>query len=357
MPILDPADITFTARETQDLSEVFFENVFEKPDLGTFTDIVEKIKAKQNVTIMGRLNKPVGAGAGGCDPSSADVTINNKQKQWDPIIVSDRISVCVIELKETFFEWATNNNLEHSDLSNTDFANFLEDRYADEISECVFRLAWFGDKNAAITPTGVITVGTNLAHVNKIDGFWVQLFEIVTADANRLTAGLGPKNGQATKLLQEFNDTDTTNQVVTKTLQNMRYGSDKRLRSQKNLVYLVTESVADQYERELKKVEANYTSERLENGFTVLKSSGLDVVSFQFWDRMIETFEDDGTVFNLPHRALLMTKPNFKIGTAESGSMQKIDSFYDKTTKKNHFDFEFNIDALIIKDEEIQVAY
>lgn len=357
MPTLNPADLTFNGQEVKSISEAVFESVFAKPDLNAFHSIAEGIKVKTQIVILGRLNAPVGLGTGGCDPASNPVTITNSEKFWEPATVSDRITECAKDLLETFFAWGLKNGIAKNDLSGTDYAIFLEERYGDEIKEAIFRIAWFNDTAAAIQPTGVIATGTNLALFDKIDGFWKQLFAIATATPARLTAGIDARNGQASFALQEFTGTDTTNSVVTNTLQNMRYGSDTRFRALSNLMYVVTQSVADQYERELIAAETPYTSERLENGFTALKNGNITVIAFEFWDRMIRTYEHNGVVYNLPHRIALINPDNMQIGTPQSSTMSEMEIIYDNVTKKNHFDFEFDMDAKIILDYEIQLAY
>lgn len=357
MPTLNPADLTFNGQEIKSISEAVFESVFAKPDLNAFHSVVEDIKVKTQIVILGRLNAPVGLGAGGCDPVANPATITNTEKFWQPATVSDRITECAKDLLATFFTWGLKNGLAKNDLTGTDYAIFLEERYGDEIKEAIFRIAWFGDTAAAIQPAGVIATGTNLALFNKIDGFWKQLFTIATATPARLTAGLGSRNGQASFALQEFTAADTTARVVTNTLQNMKYGSDTRFRALTNLTHVVTQSVSDQYERELIAAQTPYTSERLENGFTALKAGGITVLAFEFWDRMIRAYEHNGVKYNLPHRITLINPDNMQIGTPQSSAFTEMDLIYDKTSKKNHFDFEFDMDAKIILDYEIQLAY
>jgi hypothetical protein len=137
----------------------------------------------------------------------------------------------------------------------------------------------------------------------------------------------------------------------------MRYGSDFRLRGKEGLQYVVTQSVADQYERELTDANISFTTERLENGMTMLRSGGIEVIGFQFWDRIIRTYESDGVVLYLPHRALLTVKTNTQIGTCEESNLSEMASIYDPVTKLNHLDTQYDIDAKIIEDYLVQVAY
>lgn len=360
MALIDVTDLTFNGEEIKAVSEAVFESAFSKPELTKFHTVVNGIVAKKQIAILGRLGGLVGKGTGACDPTSATNAIVNTEKFWDPVTVSDRFESCWTDLQGSFFLYGTKVGIEKSDLTGTDFLNFVEGLVADAIQEAIYRIAWFGDTSAAnynSSPAGVITNGTDLAYFNKINGLWKQIYAIVAADSTRKTTDLASRNGQASFALQAFTTTDTTNKVVSNCLQNMRFGADYRLREKAGLVYVVTQSVADQYERELLQYNVAFTTERLENGITLLKSGGIEVYGFALWDRIIRSYYSNGTVYYLPHRAVLVTPENLQIGTEESSAMSGMDVFNDKKSKKNFIDFAFNIDAKVILDYEIQVAY
>lgn len=358
MAIINPADLTFNGKEIRELSEAIFESVFEKPDVQMFHTIVEGIKAKQQIALLGRVSGLTGKGSGGCNPTAVTNTIGMSEKFWNPETVSNRFEECWDSLKETFFIWSTQNGIAKSDITKTDFFIFLQERVSDALIEEIFRIAWFSDTAAdTVANGGVLTNGTDTGYFTKIDGLWKQIFAIVAADANRKTAGIDSRNGQASYAAQEFTDTDTTNNVVTKTLQNMRYGADFRLRGKENLIYVTTQSVADQYERELTERNAAFTTERLENGIMQLKSGSITVFGFQFWDIIIREFYDDGAKYYLPHRALLFPVTNIQVGTEEAGTLSEMDVFYDKKSKQNILDTQYDLDAKVIEDYLIQAAY
>lgn len=360
MAIFNPSTLTLEEAELKSSAEAVFESAFAKPQLDKLNTIVNGIVAKQKIAILGRFQGLLGAGSGECNPDASSTTIKASQKSWDPATVSDRLVYCWTDLKETFFVWGLKKGIQKADLTGTEFLVFVEELLSDALIETYLRIAYFNDTDAAATddsPAGNITSGTNLAFFNKIDGIFKQIFAIVAADANRLTSGLTSRNGQASFAAQAFTDTDTTNKVVTKTLQNMKFGADMRLRGKANLVYIATQSVVDQYERELIASEANFTIDRLENGFTVLKNGGIEVIGFDFWDRIIRAYFSNGTKYYLPHRIILSTPENLQIGTEEASALSEYDVHYDKTLKKTIVDFQFNLDAKVVEDHMIQVAY
>jgi hypothetical protein len=285
------------------------------------------------------------------------------QKLWDPVTVSDKLKYCWTDLQGTFWIWGTKNGIAKNDLTGTDFLLFIEDLLKAEMIETWMRISYFNDTDAALvsdSPSGVITDGTDLDFFNKIDGIWKQLFAIGVADSDRITvvtSGITAKNAQANYAAQAFNATDTTNRIAMKTLENMEYEADSRLMEKEGLAYHVTKTVFDQYQKELKAANIAFTTERLENGMTQLVCGGIKVVKVEFWDRMIKAYFNDGTKYYLPHRVVLTHPDNIQIGTEEEANLSEYDVFYDKVSDNVFVKFQFNIDAKVIVDHEVQMAY
>ena len=98
----------------------------------------------------------------------------------------------------------------------------------------------------------------------------------------------------------------------------------------------------------------------MQDGITVLKRAGITIYAFSFWDRMIQGYmRTISTELNyyLPHRAILTTKANLAFGTEEEGNLSEVDVFFDKKDKKTYFDFGANLDAKVLQDYMVQVAY
>lgn len=363
MPIFDPNDLDFNGAELKSSAEAVFESAFATPEVNKLLTIVTGIKAKTQIAILGRFNGLLGKGSGLCDTEGRSVTSALSQKQWTPSTVSDKLGYCWKDLKETFFIWGTKNGIAKADLTSTDFIIFIEDLLKTEILETVHRIVWFNDTDAANyddSPAGVITNGTDLDFFNKIDGLWKQLFAIVVADSTRktvVTNGITAKNGQATYALQQFNDTDTTNRIVMKTLENMGYEADSRLTAKAGNIFIVTKSVGDQYKRELKAANIAYTTERIENGILKLMSDGIEVYVFEFWDRMIRAYHDNGTKYYLPHRILFANPENLRVGTEEESTLSEYKIWFSEDDDKVYVKFQFEIDAKVILDYEVQLAY
>jgi hypothetical protein len=358
MSIFTSGDFSQSVEQIKEINEALKEQAFAKPTIEQFHTIVEGVFVDKKMVILGRLEGLVGAGSGGCNPSSATNTFGGTEKTWSPKMISDRLTQCYDDLEDKFTAWGLNSGIKKADLTGTDFALFVVDLIVDALAECVLRNAWFGDTDAdTYANAGVITNGTNLAYFNKIDGLWKQAFAIVGADAERLTAGFGTKNAQANFSLQKFNPTDTTNKVAMTTLYNMVSEADERLTAKSDILIVATKSVVDQYKRELTFSNIAFTTERLENGIEMLNVDGIQIASFSLWDRIIRSYMSDGTKSYLPHRAILLSKANTQVATETIGELSEVGVIFDPVKKENHFDFAFKLDAKFGIDYEIQVAY
>lgn len=365
--IINASDLAFNGEEVRAVSEGIMEEIFAKPAITEFLTAYTGIKAKKQIAFLGRLTGLVGQkhDASSCSPIENEATITNTEKFWMPAYIDDRFSECWDDLLDTFFIYGTQNGVNKADLTTTDFAVFFISRYEDAIAEMFYRLVWFGDTTADDTAGGgnLVTAGFVAKRWDAFDGIWKQLFAIVTATPARKTAGLAAKNAELSFALQAFDATDTTNKVVTTVLQNLVFNADHRLRGKADKFIMVTQSVADQYVRELEASAADGISiafEYLQDGISVLKRGGVTVFAFSFWDRIIEEYmRTIGSELNyyLPHRAILTTKANLAFGTEEEGNLSEVDVFFDKKDKKTYFDFGANLDAKVLQDYMVQVAY
>lgn len=359
MAIFDTTDFTLSQEEIKSINEVIFEDSFKNPSIDAFHKVVEGIVAKKRIVILGKIQGLLGKGSGECDPTSSTNQVESTSKTWDPVIISDRLEQCYKDLMDSFWVYMLQQGKNKADVTTTEFAAYLTEVMNDAIFETILRFAWLGDTNAdTIANGGYLKNGTDTDYFNKLDGFWVQVLAIVAANATRKTSTtISTRNAGASYSAQAFTTADTTNKVVSEALTNLRLGADLRLREKTNLVYVCTQSVADQYERELINANISFTTERLEGGITVLRNGGIEIFAFSLLDRIIQTYQDNGTKWNNPHRLILTTKDNLGVGVESVGALDSLDIFYDKKTKKNYVDFMVSMDAKIFSDNLIQATY
>src|SRR3990172_5882413 len=352
LDVLNPASITWNGKEVMAMNEAIFEDVFINPEMSALHTIVPNIVAKQQIAYLGLLTM-VGRSGSGCSPTSDTATATLTEKFWNPSPVTFRLEECYTTYNASFFVWSQNKGIKRSELTNTDVFNFIQERAATALSEAQLRIAWFGDTDATNyngSPAGLITNGVNTNLVDAIDGFFKQIYAIVAADASKKAASI-TKNAGGTYSLQAFDSTDTTNKVATGYFRSVLTEADLRLRGKAEKMFIVTQSVYDQYLEELEQFGAIESAFKLQtDGTNQLTYRGIPVVPFAFLDRMIDTIQDNGTKWYQPHRIILTTKQNLQVGVESEEALKELDPHYDKVTKKNYIDTEWLMDAKVIQN-------
>lgn len=361
---INPASFSFHGKEAMALADAVQTPVFKKAPLADVFTIVEGVKALQKVPVLGLMGL-VGKADPGCNPESGNQTIPGSEFEYDPKGIFHRQEECYESIKETFFVWATKNGFEQADLTNTEYLMFIQERLIDALADSILRHSWFGDTAAAVIASGGnFTAGTDLDYFNVIDGLWKQGYAIVAGDSTRNSGTLTSKNAEATFADQKFDSTDTTAKLVSTALDATYYDADERLRDLKEtggLVYLVTQTVADQYERELKAATGVTPAwEATQNGLPYLRCNGIAVVAMPFWDRMINTYyKGASTAFkrHLPHRILLTTVENLHLATDKAEFFDKVEVDYLPKERTNIIDAGYNIDAKFTQSILTQFNY
>ena len=355
--LINPANLTFNGEEIKTMAEAIMEKVFTKPAITEFHTIEEDIVAKKQIAFLGLLNKITKKDAG-CGTGVTTTNIPMSEKFWDPEQVKIWLQQCHRDLEASFWVYAKNRGLNVADLTATDFARFVVDRMSDAAFEDALRIVWFNDTAAGnynSSPAGVITNGVSLGDYNIIDGLWKQLFAIVAADSTRRVTIAA--NAEATFALQD-SVLNASNGIAAKNIFNsLMNNADYRLRGASDKVLIATQSLVDAYANYLESVGVDASYVRIENGFSTLRYRNLEIIGFDFWDRTIRADFSNGTKWFLPHRAVLTTKSNLAVGFDASSGVSDFDVFYDKTTELTNFKGAYKVDAKVLEDYMIQVAY
>lgn len=353
--------VDFCGKQVMQFSEAFWTTTFQNPALNEILTIIPGVKAKQQVVILGLLGL-VGRTktTTQCAPLTSTQTIASVQKFYEPNWIEDRFVECWKNLLEKFYVWGLKNNIQAPDLTGTDFADFLIERVVDGLVQSIYRIAWFGDTAAAnFSDSGLnghITDGVDLTYFTAIDGFWKQFFAIGAATPAQVYDIV--KNDGASYAAQAFTATDTTNQLITGIMQNMINGMDERLAADPNATFYVTRSVANQYMAERRAFPAiDLAYIRQEDGFDTLQIDGYKIVVLKFEDRFIKAYENSGVKWYLPHRIYLTTKENLHLAVSEQGSMANVEAFYFEVDKQYYIDTLYSMDALVIEDYKVVLAY
>jgi len=349
MAILTPSDLTFNGEEIRSIRDAIMEAVYNKPAVTDFHTIYQDIVTKKQIVFLGRLGKISRVDAG-CGSSPLNAGISMSQKFWEPVRFEIWLSECYTNLEDTFFVWSKQRGINEPDLTGTDFARFLIERMTDAMSEDVLRMAWLDDTTAESvdsTPSGILSSGVNPADYNAFDGFWKQLFAIGTPHY------VIPENSGVSFTAQDALATDRALLVFRSLEQN----ADYRLKAATDKVIIATQSLVDNYATYLETQGNDASFIRIEEGFSVLRYRNQVIYGFDLLDRYIRADFNNGTTWDLPHRAVLTTKSNLAVGVDAASALTDLDNWFERKDKTTNFRGGYKLDVKVLEDYMVSLAY
>jgi hypothetical protein len=232
--------------------------------------------------------------------------------------------------------------------------NFLIAAVLEALPENLWFKVWFNDKAIEnIEDEGVLKDGISVDFFNGFDGIFKQIFATTSLTTGGKYFTPIAKNAGASYALQALAANDAINAM--KSVYNK---ADSRLRARTDAKFLVTRSVYDALVNDLEdKQNAGGFTQINENGLPVLRYRGLEVVMMDVWDRFIDTYTNNGTKWNIPHRIVLTVATNIPVGTLSEDDLDKIEAFYDRYKKLNVIDGIYSLDAKLLEDYLTCVAY
>lgn len=352
MALINADALTLNAREAETVSEVIFQRVFNDSDLAEFHEIETGIDVKTQIAFAGRLGL-LGKKASGCTPNEAG-GFELTEKFWTPVLEDFRIKHCQNDMPALLklFRKSQRINPDFFDAVGTQEFGVIISAVETAMLENMHRKIWFNDTAAeTIADGGVFKNGTDLGYFDSFDGLFKQIYTEVPSNAlNRVTISANAGDSYANQALPE----DAALAIFEK----MVIAADERLVSAEDNFILATRSLADNYRATLRnKNLGSGFLEVVEEGRPKLYFDGIEVKVRYDWDRYIKTYQDNGTKWNLPHRAVFTTKSNIPVGTLSEEDLTKLDVFYDRTLKTNIMDAAYTIDAKHLESYMTVAAY
>lgn len=342
----------FTPDELRSLNELTVQAVLEAPSLSLWHTLVTGIKNDKRIGIIPGSFGLVGKAAQSCDPVAQCYELPAVEKTWEPRYLEVIIDMCIDELADTMMKLAVQCGVDVYDLTSTEIFTFLQDILAKDIEKMVFRNAWFGDRNAANFPVGILTPGIDPDFFNVINGFWYQLAQIYAANPDQVVAM--PGNTQATTALQFSVATPVLTYAA---VNNVIDSAPCEIHAQPDRILLVTNSVMTRLRRQLQALGTAFQDYRLmTNGIEIATWDGIPIYSNCLWDQWIRAYENNGTTLNDPHRVVYTTKSNLNIGMRCTSLFENINSFYDQRSRYNRIEAVDAYDAKIIDDNLVMVG-
>ena len=349
--ILNPSDLTFNGQEAKDIGEAVIESIFENPAVADLMTVYDGIVTKKQIPFLGTLSKITKKDAG-CGSGVSSNNIPMTEKFWNPENLKIWLQLCAEDLINSFWVYAQKLGMDRSDVTGTTIASFVVERMTAAAQEDLLRIIWFNDTAAEwVDDGGVITDGVPLADYTIIDGIWKQIFAVVAGDAaRRVTIS---ENAGANKTLQLGLANDTALSVF----QSLLTKADSRLKSATDKIIICTTTLLENYAAYLESKNTDASFIRIENGYSTLRYRNVTIYGMDFWDRTIQADFDNGTTYDLPHRALLTTKMNLAVGSDKLADAETFKVYYSEDTELNNFKGKYRVDAKLMQDYLIQVAY
>lgn len=349
---IDISALTLNEEEASSMAQLIMEREFIEGEISRDHDVQTGILYKEQIPFVGQMADSLKKTTG-CTPNTGS-GIALTEKFWDPEIIDSRWIHCAADLNKLFklFQKEKRINPDYFDKSGSEEMGMIYALIAQMMRSALPTKIWFSDKAADdVDGSGVFTSGADLDLYNIIDGLFKQIFaEITPGSAYHVNVAANEGNSYANQAITPAN--------AFATFENMLLTADERLISDPGAKFLATRSLTDAYATHLR-------ANKLSNGFyetgadgrARLMFDGVPIETRYDWDRNIKALQDSGTLWNLPHRAVLSVKENLPVGTLNTSDMETLDSFYDRTLKSNIVDVALSIDAKHLEDYRTVVAY
>lgn len=358
---IDFSSLTLNSEEARLTSELVFEDLFVTPnEISAVHDIQTGVEMDKYIPILGQYGLVGKADPLNCSTNDETGQIPVSEKQWNPKLISFRLTHCEAEVPDLLKFWKKSRIAAGTweDIDN-EMMGFINDRTLDATKQAILRLASFGDTDATNVGHGsgseLITAGVGADYFTPIDGLWKQIFTAVTG-ATGIYKSTISKNSEATKAAQlALGSTDAID-----AFRDMYENIDPRAIADggQGLVFQITRSLFNNWVAFLEDKSLAFTLQTAEQG-KVGKYTyrGIPIEVRYDWDRGIMAWQDLGTTYYLPHRAILTKLTNIPVGTSDEESMKEVRSFYDYKDKKHYIDVAFKMDVKMLLDYAVAVAY
>lgn len=343
--------------EVQDFQQFIIEQVFTKPELLAVHGIQTGIKMKEQIVFASQFGKTGLKGDSNCDRKTSGAQSILTQKYWEPVGIEDTLIHCNAELDGLFKAYfgKINSYREKYDITGTDLEIFFSILFLESISNTLWRAVWFGDTAIAVadaTTEGLVSAG-DVKFYNYFNGFFKQIFAGVSATTiKRVTiAENAITSSKPAQLVLPA-------KAASAYFAQMATLASTALRSNPDAELLVSRELFDNYVNELIGAGGVYDINVIQNGLPTVSWRGYKIVNMEtVWGREDFVNNTDDDVYYLPHRAVLTVPQNIPIGTLNQDDFTDIEIFYDQVSRKNYMAYGFSLDAKVLEDSMIVVAY
>lgn len=355
----DIKNFTVSNGAITDLKELLFLSILQQGSIHEVLTIKSGVRNGKKIGGIGDF-EAVGTSQKICNPTYNGSKLATVENEWKLGNMTIAEQLCADDFVETIAEVALKLGTEVGNLQDTDILNYIiEPKLSEAIQKAVWRYMFIGDVDALhVSDGGNITDTVDVKLVNAIDGIFKRLFLAVPTSANgryvKIAANYETcKDLQRSKLLG--------NNVATSILDNLIYGANIKLRQRSDKTIFCTQSLADALARDIAQNNkgSNLHFESLFDGFMLRSSyNGHTILALPIWDEMIQTFEDQGDTFRLPHRAVFASKELLWGGVESAGElMPNLRIWFENKDNVTYIFGRENMGTTLWEGDLISMAY
>lgn len=342
--ILDLQNFTMNPEEAQGVSEAIFIGLILEGSLEETHDIITGIEHKTQIPFIGNLGL-LGKKITGCDRNVNGGTIPLTEKWWDPVLIGDRLKHCAKDVPALLklFNKAKKINPDFFDRIDSEDFGIIIAKVMQAMESMLNRKVWFEDTAAAnVSNGGVFKNGVDVSYFNTFNGLFKQIFaEIPDTAANYVEIAANDGANYAAQELAANSALGIFRKMHTKMdarfFQALEQGAQPE--------FLVTRELYQNYQDQLEDKSLVFTLAEAKDGVNQLTYRGIPIKVRYDWDNNIRTYQDNGTKWNLPHRAILTVKENIPVGTLNTSDLNTLETWYEMKDKANYIDFDLSLDA------------
>ena len=346
----------------KDLRELLF---LSRLKYGVINETMDLMTGVVNGSRLGGVGEmePVGTPSNGCNPQWKASNIDTIEKVWELGAYEVPEQICYADLENTIVQWSKRTGTDIADLTGTDYIDVIvEPLLSQALEKMLWRLLWFGDKNALnIDDTGNITDGVNVDLFKVCDGMFKRLFAITAANtAQRVNIAANTAATYASQITQIRADG-----VATGIFESLLFNAPVKLRQKSDKILLVTQTLADALTIDIKKnrgSDLQWTAvlDGLGNPSTLMTTTvfnGQTIIALPIWDEMIQMFENTGTAWINPHRAVFASKSVLKGGVEGTSEMADLQIWFNRDLQLNRMLVKDKLGTLTWEDNLVMFAY
>lgn len=346
------SDFTLDNGGITDLNKVLFATIFKYSSLFNTCTAMKGVKNGQKADAVDKLSD-IGWTGRSCSPTYKTPTITGFEQTWALGNWSAPLKFCYAELAATIAKYGLRTGTDADNIQGTEFwQKIYTPLFEDAVTRMYWRMSWFADTAAKnVTNSGVITDGKDVTLFTMADGFWKRMASQISGSAGQKTTIAA--NAQSTYATQI--SALRTDGVAIGIVDSILADANSLI---KDGVLMVTKSLADalrkDYRREYKATIPFYEAAE---GVQLEKYDGVFLLPVPEWDDVIRTYEDDGTKWNNPHRAVFANPENLLVGTEDKDLFADFDTGFNNETRVNYSYAASNIGTLITEPTLFQAAY